>query len=81
MDIKELEDIVNQLSSDVTKNNTDFKSFRSEAKRNDDNLFNISRELYTTLRCNKDSISSIQEGIQDIKENNLLVKKIGRAHV
>ena len=74
MDIKELEDIVSQLSSEVSKTSTNFNSFRSEAKKNDDDLFNISRDVYSTLKSNKNSISSIEEDVQEIKDNSLLIR-------
>ena len=74
MDIKELEDIVSQLSSEVSKTSTSFSSFRSEAKKNDNDLFNISRDVYSTLKSNKNSISSIEEDVQEIKDNSLLIR-------
>lgn len=70
MDNKELEEIVNKLSGEVGNLN----NFRDEAKKNEEDLFGITKDVYNVLRNNKSSISSLSENINDLKDAQTLLQ-------
>lgn len=74
MEEASLNSLISDLAEKVSRVSGDFSSFRSEAKKNDSDLFNITRDAYTSIKENKGNLSVVNENISSLKSDQYVLQ-------
>lgn len=74
MEETSLTTLISEISDKISRVSGDFSSFRSEAKKNDSDLFNITRDAYTSIKENKGNLSVVNENISTLKSDQYVLQ-------
>ena len=72
----ELSGIIQQLTNQVREVSGNFFSFRDEAKKNDDSLFNITKDAFNTIKNNKRIIEDVRQDVQELRNDHSETQRI-----